>query len=273
MRDLGGDDLKKLKQKLREIGRRLRPPHEWRVLIALLRKYGIEQVFDVGANKGQFALRLRQLGFGGRVVSFEPLSREHAELQRLSEKDAEWIIAPRMALGHEEGSATLNLFPDDSSLSSLLRVAAVSALPGKGSTQNGSETVPVRRLDEVAAPYLDGRKTMLKLDVQGFEPHVLAGASATLPAIEAIWLEVSILPCYAGEWSYLDLLWVLRGMGFHAVCLAPVSPRKRLRETTQMDVLVARNPPALFDAPHLPFDALSAGAVAGSRRLAQDEKR
>jgi FkbM family methyltransferase len=248
--------LKQLSQFLREIDRRLRPPHEWKNLVFLLRKHGIDQVFDVGANQGQFALRLRRLGWQGRIVSFEPLSREHALLTRHAAGDADWTVAPRVALGNAAGSAALSLFPDDSSLSSLLPVAGTSALPRKGSTPVGSETVPVERLDALAGTWLDGRKTLLKLDVQGYEAHAVAGAAGILNRIEAIWLEVGILPCYAGEWSYLDMLGALRRKGFHAIYLAPISPRRRLKETVQMDVLAVRNPPATFAAPGLPFDAL-----------------
>ena len=51
-------------------------------LVASLRKFDIDLVLDVGANKGQFASEIRQCGYAGRIVSFEPLSQAHGELLR-----------------------------------------------------------------------------------------------------------------------------------------------------------------------------------------------
>ena len=41
--------------------------------------FGIDLVFDVGANTGQFASEIRDSGFNGRIVSFEPLSSAHRQ--------------------------------------------------------------------------------------------------------------------------------------------------------------------------------------------------
>jgi hypothetical protein len=43
-------------------------------LMAALRAFDIDLVFDIGANEGQFANALRASGYSGRMVSFEPLS-------------------------------------------------------------------------------------------------------------------------------------------------------------------------------------------------------
>src|SRR6266704_6474169 len=49
----------------------------------MLTHLGISVVFDVGAHVGQYATRLRNIGYRGRIISFEP---QAAAVAVLSEK-------------------------------------------------------------------------------------------------------------------------------------------------------------------------------------------
>ncbi len=53
----------------------------------LLEYHQIELIFDVGANCGQYASFLRDSGYQGKIVSFEPLSTAYSQLLTLSKKD------------------------------------------------------------------------------------------------------------------------------------------------------------------------------------------
>src|ERR1700747_2841378 len=70
-----------------------------RALASLLREKGINLVLDVGANGGQFACEIREYGYQGRIVSFEPISSVHAQLVERAKGDRNWIIADRTAIG------------------------------------------------------------------------------------------------------------------------------------------------------------------------------
>jgi len=45
----------------------------------LLAYHNIDLVFDVGTNIGQYAKLLRELGYSGRIVSFEPRSSAYSQ--------------------------------------------------------------------------------------------------------------------------------------------------------------------------------------------------
>ena len=78
---------------------------------------GIDLILDVGANTGQFATRLRQAGYRGRIESFEPVPETVAVLRKAARDDPRWRVH-ELALGEEDGTAVINVTPG--TLSSLL---------------------------------------------------------------------------------------------------------------------------------------------------------
>src|SRR6266487_3917241 len=74
----------------------------------LLVRYGISSAIDVGANKGQYATELREYGFTGPIVSFEPLAGAHTALAAAAADDPLWTTH-QTALGDTVGQVQLNV--------------------------------------------------------------------------------------------------------------------------------------------------------------------
>jgi len=129
-------------------------------------------VFDVGANIGERSKAF--LALGARVVAFEP-QRHCVEYLNNVMEDQDHFMLIAKALGRQEGSAEL-LVSDTSTVSTL-------AADWIGDTRrsgrfarvqwNEVETVEITTLDNVIATL--GVPTFIKIDVEGYEPEVLAG--------------------------------------------------------------------------------------------------
>lgn len=129
-----------------------------------------DTVIDVGANIGIVTLTLAKLvGPRGRVFSFDPnpyvvqLLRQSIERNGLANVHLE-----QCAIGDEEGELVLQVPQGHSGRASLVRHTA-----SNGSTE---VRVLVRTLSDLVPATVE-RVRLLKIDVEGFEPQVLRGAS------------------------------------------------------------------------------------------------
>ena len=197
-------------------------------------------LLDVGANLGQFASESRQRGFTGRIVSFEPLPDVFAHLAQAARPDPGWTVRNE-ALGAQAGSFTMHVANADASSS----LRAPSDRMGEFADFLAFDTtteVTVRRLDdvfdEVCRP---GERVVMKVDTQGFEREVLEGGQASLDQIEAVQLELSLLPLYQGEAPIEVVLAWMRARGFVPTYLAPAYVERPSRRWLQADVLFVRD--------------------------------
>lgn len=212
----------------------------------LLERAGIDAVLDVGANIGQFASQLRNdLGWRGRIVSFEPLSSAFATLAARAAADGLWS-AHHYALGDADGSAQIGVAGRSYS-SSLLPMLPAHLDAAPESAYVGSETITTRRLDSVIdAVCAPPARLYLKVDVQGFERQVLAGAERTLPRVRILQLEMSLVPLYAGAAMFGELHALLEARGLVLFALEPGFTRRDSGRMLQLDGLYCT--PGVADA-------------------------
>lgn len=181
---------------------------------------GINVVFDVGANVGQFACELRRCGYQGSIISFEPLSSAFAKLSEAAMHDPNWHVR-HCALGAEETRAELNV-SENSWSSSLLDVLPTCLQAAPESVYIGKEVISVETLDALFGKYggPDSR-AFLKIDAQGFTKKVLEGAERVLGAISGLQVEMSLVPLYEGEPMIGELLSWLQVRGFALILVSP----------------------------------------------------
>jgi len=209
-------------------------------LPALFEMYGVDCVIDVGAHEGEYADRLRAGGYEGEIVSFEPVPRAFAELQRRAASDERWS-AHRLALGREDGSTTMNVVPG--TLSSLRPATKFGAGRYPRLQEPEEVEVEVRRLDAVieeALGGLGGRRPFLKLDTQGYDLDVFAGAGDAIQKFVGMQSELALMEIYKGMPHMRRSLRAYEKAGFEIAALYPVSRQTRTGRVLEYDCVMVR---------------------------------
>ena len=190
-------------------------------LVELLARLEVDCVLDVGAFTGTTGRMLRELGYRGRIVSFEPSSENFTLLEEEAAGDAGWEVR-HVGVGSAAGTMELRLAGSAGS-SSLLEpnAYALGEMP-RIFTVRGSESVPVTTIDDIFEDATQGaRSVFLKVDTQGYDLEVIHGAAASLPKLAALQVELALQPTYEGQPGYLDVLAELAAAGFAPRQLCP----------------------------------------------------
>lgn len=202
--------------------------------------YKIDTVLDVGANIGQFAMGLRESGYKGRIISFEPLSEAYSHLLINSKNDPNWIIAPRMAIGSEEGKKTINMSGNFVS-SSILKMTNIHIKGAPESAYVGSEEIYINKLDNIWKTFFKNKDNIfIKIDVQGYESQVLKGATNILSKIKGIQIELSLVPLYENQLLFRDMLDYITSLGFELWDILPGFRDKQSGKLLQFDGIFFR---------------------------------
>lgn len=200
-------------------------------------------VLDVGANVGDYALLLRDEGFRGAIVSFEPLEVPYATLASRCAADPLWRCA-RVAVGAADEELEMHVSGNVVS-SSLLRPAPMTSGVSTAIAPVRTVATPVARLDTLRGTLWPAdARCWLKADVQGYESAVLDGAAATLARTDVVEIELSLVPLYEGQALLHDVLGWLAGAGFRTVWIERALTHPSTNELLQVDALLVREPAA-----------------------------
>ena len=206
----------------------------------LLQTFAIDVILDVGANTGQFAQQLREdLGFAGRIISFEPLSLAFQVLRENSRRDSKWDVR-NCALGDKEEEHAINIAGNSYS-SSMLDMLPAHLVAAPESCYVSSEKIVIHTLDGLLDQLCSPADSIfLKIDTQGYESKVLRGAENSLARIATIQLEMSLLPMYSGEAPFAELHSLLGKKGYSLVSVEPAFVDGVTGQVLQVDGLYHR---------------------------------
>lgn len=209
-------------------------------LVSSLKRQGITSrtILDIGANVGQFTVAVAKLFPGVHVHSFEPVPEYFAKLRRnVSKLGNVWIY--QMALGDTEGAAVchINSHSQSSSILSLSK-AHLAAFPH--AREIDQVPITISTMDAVFEEKQLESPVLLKLDVQGYETHVLRGGEETLKRIQYVIAETSFKSLYQGEPIFLDLVRLMESRGFQFLHPVGWLSDPRNGEILQMDALFSR---------------------------------
>ncbi len=223
-------------------------PGEWlrwlrsrSTLKEIIEGLSINCVFDVGANRGQFGMILRQLGYRGWIISFEPVPTNLEALRSVAAAAEPWRVLP-YALGARDGCSKIKV-TEQTEFSSFLAPREESQIQFPGSHVARTEEVEVRRLDTAFDSFMEGipsPRIYLKLDTQGFDLEVARGGESTLNKVLALQTEIAFRPIYSGMNGFIDSITHFRALGFDVVDFIPVSNDPDDLCAVEMDCVMAR---------------------------------
>ncbi|HEV2068622.1 MAG TPA: FkbM family methyltransferase [Acidimicrobiales bacterium] len=207
--------------------------------LQLLKSRGVNVVFDVGAHAGQYGQTMRAAGYDGRLVSFEPLPEPFAILESASSTDGDWEVV-NVALGDGEKEVVMHVAGNSQS-SSVLQMLPAHQDADARSRYVGECRVPMTTLEKVVSERVGADdRLFVKVDAQGYEEQVLAGAGDELARITGLQLELSLVHLYEGQALLHQMVSRLMDEGFVLVSIEPGFWDRRTGQLLQADGIFFR---------------------------------
>jgi FkbM family methyltransferase len=177
-------------------------------ILAQLASTGWDPVtlFDVGAAFGDFSRSCSALFPGAHYVLIEPLKEFVPAIEAVASTIERSTYVPAAA-GGQEGSLPIYVHADLWGSSTYRETEGVHV--------DGVErTVSVRTLDSLCREHRLPGPYLIKVDVQGAELDVIAGARQALGQTEVLILETSLFRSYVGGPQFCDVVVQMKDLGF-----------------------------------------------------------
>ena len=215
-------------------------PHPVHDLFELLKLYQVDAVFDIGANSGMSGEFFRNIGFTGKMVSFEPVNYLYRQLAEKTSRDSLWL-SENVAISDQEGEQEIYLTGGSGAANSFLKSIGQMEQVAPELATIGREMVKLRTLSSIIREhYLRGDRLFLKIDAQGYEKKILEGAGEQLNKVVGMRIELSIVRNYDGELLICDMLPYLYKLGFRLCAIEEAWSNRTTEEVYQVDAILFR---------------------------------
>jgi FkbM family methyltransferase len=166
------------------------------------------------------------------ILLIEPLAEFEPSLRKIcAAHKAQYVLA---AAGATPGTATFNVHTDQLDGSSFLKEVEGAAVDGT------PRQVPVVTIDQVCSEKKLKGPYLIKLDVQGAELQVLAGAQRVLEETEAVVVEVSLIAALIGGPEFYDIVARMKELGFVVYDMWSILYRPMDNALSQADMVFVR---------------------------------
>ena len=185
----------------------------------------VRVIFDIGANVGESVSAFRSSFSESDVYAFEPSPESFAKLQERTRNDPH-VKPLKMAVGEHDGTATLHQNSADDSNSMLPNSTRLYEFaPIEMCEPRRDIEVPITRIDTFCANHGIRQIDLLKVDSQGFERQILAGAGSLLNPkfIRGLFLEVLFVDLWQGQSSAGEVMEKMRASGYRLFGITNVS--------------------------------------------------
>jgi len=193
----------------------------------------IDIVLDIGANDGRYASEIRQSGWSGKIVSFEPQPEAFERLKQRMALDQAWI-GHQIGLGSENSTLTLNSYGMDV-LSSFLKKK-------QDDQQVNQIQVPVKRPEDILNGVLGVyMRPFVKIDTQGFEMEIIRGFGTRISDVIGWQIELSVEPLYEGQPMMEEVISIMRKNGFSLWRIIPGLRDPKTLQAFELDGIFFRH--------------------------------
>lgn len=190
---------------------------EVQALRRFLSHFAVDCLFDVGANRGQYARMVRTYAnYSGLILSFEPNPAVFAELKRNAKSDRNWHVF-NMALSDFDGSASFNIMAADQFSSLKTPSGEQDEIFSSRNVVERTVEMECRRLSSLLPELMtqhDFSRPFLKMDTQGHDLSVCEGAGDVLTRFLGVQTELGVRPIYDGGTNYRTMIEWLEAKAF-----------------------------------------------------------
>jgi FkbM family methyltransferase len=196
-----------------------------------------KHIVDVGANKGSWTRKALLYFPDAQYTVVEPQDHLKVHMQDLFDRDCKitWINA---GVADKSGVLPFTVsYRDDSS----------TFAPTQADAGAPTISVPVKTLNEIVSASNAALPEVVKIDAEGFDLKVLAGASDLLGKTDIFFVEVTIC-CEGYENTIARVIRTMDEAGYHVVDITDINRSPKYGVLWLCELAFLRNASPIFDS-------------------------